>query len=77
MSPISSRRLPVTAAGLIHGWLGVLEDSEPTSREHLHASLALLPVDPRQADYLSGRLFISSPSDVSVLREAVRPLKDP
>jgi eukaryotic-like serine/threonine-protein kinase len=51
----------------------LLEDSEPMSREHLHASLALLPVDPRQADYLSERLLTASPSDVSVLREALRP----
>ncbi len=51
----------------------LLEDSEPMSREHLHASLALLPVDPRQADYLSERLLTASPSDVSVLREELRP----
>ncbi len=53
--------------------VGLLEDSEPASREHLHASLALLPVDPRQADYLSGTLLKSSPGDVAVLREALRP----
>jgi len=51
----------------------LLSDSEPTSREHFHASLALLPVDPRQADYLSERLLAASPSDVAVLREALRP----
>ena len=51
----------------------LLKDSEPASREHLHASLALLPVDPRQADYLRERLLTASPSDVSVLREALRP----
>jgi len=51
----------------------LLKDSEPASREHLHASLALLPVDPRQADYLRERLLTGSPSDVSVLREALRP----
>jgi len=51
----------------------LLKDSEPASREHLHASLALLPVDPRQADYLSERLLTAPPSDVLVLREALQP----
>jgi serine/threonine protein kinase/formylglycine-generating enzyme required for sulfatase activity/tetratricopeptide (TPR) repeat protein len=51
----------------------LLDDSVPSSRQHLHASLALLPVDPRQVDYLTGRLLTASPGDISVLREALRP----
>jgi len=51
----------------------LLEESEPASRAHLHASLALLPVDPRQADYLRERLLTASPDDVSMLRAALRP----
>jgi eukaryotic-like serine/threonine-protein kinase len=51
----------------------LLKDFEPSSRQHLHASLALLPADPRQVDYLKGRLLTASPGDVSVLREALQP----
>ena len=51
----------------------LLQDSEPSSRQHLHASLALLPVDPRQVDYLRERLLTAPPGDVSVLREALQP----
>jgi tetratricopeptide (TPR) repeat protein len=40
-------------------------------REHLHASLALLPVDPTQVDYLYNRLLQSTPSEVPVLRDAL------
>ncbi len=42
-------------------------------REHLHASLALLPVDPTQADYLFNRLLKSTPGEVPVLRDALYP----
>ena len=45
----------------------LLQESEPSSRPHLHASLALLPVDPRQVDYLRDRLITAPPGDVSVL----------
>jgi hypothetical protein len=41
-------------------------------REHLHASLALLPVDPSQVDYLFNRLIKSTPSELSVLRDALK-----
>jgi eukaryotic-like serine/threonine-protein kinase len=42
------------------------------SREHLHASLALLPVDASQVDYLFGRLLKATPSELPVLRDALR-----
>jgi serine/threonine protein kinase/formylglycine-generating enzyme required for sulfatase activity len=51
----------------------LLEDSDPANREYQNASLALLPVDERQADYLIERLLAASAADVSVLREALRP----
>jgi tetratricopeptide (TPR) repeat protein len=55
--------------------LRLVNDSDPASRERLHASLALLPVDPGQADYLTTRLLAAPPADVSVLRSALRPLE--
>ena len=39
----------------------LLKDSKPSSRQHLHASLALLPVDPQQVDYLRERLLTALP----------------
>ncbi len=42
-------------------------------REHLHASLALLPVDAAQVDYLFNRLIKATPSELSVLRDALKP----
>ena len=45
------------------------EESEPGSRERLHASLALLPVDAGQADYLGDRLLMArGPEEVKVIR---------
>jgi eukaryotic-like serine/threonine-protein kinase len=40
-------------------------------REHLHASLALLPVDATQVDYLFNRLLTATPSELPVLRDAL------
>ena len=42
-------------------------------REHLHASLALLPVDASQVDYLFNRLLTATPSELPVLRDALKP----
>jgi serine/threonine protein kinase/formylglycine-generating enzyme required for sulfatase activity len=43
------------------------------ARKQLHASLALLPWDEGQAEYLYGRLLAAEPHEVIVLREALRP----
>jgi formylglycine-generating enzyme required for sulfatase activity len=43
----------------------------PESREHLHASLALLPGDPGQAAYLYGRLLQALPGEVPVISKAL------
>ena len=51
-------------------------DSKEHRKEHLHASLALLPVDDGQVDYLYGRLLDAGPQDVAVIRDALRPHKD-
>src|SRR5262245_50268500 len=46
------------------------------SRRKLHASLALLPVDATQVDYLCGRLVDAVPQEVPVIRDALAPHKD-
>jgi eukaryotic-like serine/threonine-protein kinase len=46
------------------------------SRQKLHASLALLPVDAAQVDYLYGRLLEAAPHEVPVIRDALAPYKD-
>ena len=46
------------------------------SRQKLHASLALLPVDATQVDYLCGRLLDAGPHEVPVIRDALAPYKD-
>ena len=45
------------------------------SRQKLHASLALLPVDATQVDYLCGRLLDAGPHEVPVIRDALAPHK--
>jgi eukaryotic-like serine/threonine-protein kinase len=50
-----------------------IERTDAQSREHLHASLALLPVDATQVDYLFNRLINASPSELPILRDALRP----
>ncbi len=46
------------------------------SRQKLHASLALLPVDTTQVDYVYGRLIDAEPHEVPVIRDALAPHKD-
>jgi serine/threonine protein kinase/formylglycine-generating enzyme required for sulfatase activity len=41
-------------------------------REHLHASLALLPVDATQVDYLFNRLLKATSSELPVIRDALK-----
>ncbi|MGO9923644.1 MAG: protein kinase domain-containing protein [Isosphaeraceae bacterium] len=52
-----------------------LENSSEDSRQKLHASLALLPVDATQVDYLFKRLIKSNPSELPVLRDALSPYR--
>jgi len=59
---------------LLHEAFGKAE-ADKDSRKQLHASLALLPVDATQADYLIGRLLDAEPHEVPVLREALAPHK--
>ena len=46
------------------------------SRQKLHASLALLPVDATQVDDLCRRLLDAGPHEVPVIRDALAPHKD-
>ena len=46
------------------------------SPQKLHASVALLPVDESQVDYLYGRLLDAAPQEVPVIRDALAPHKD-
>jgi formylglycine-generating enzyme required for sulfatase activity len=52
----------------------VAQGTDAQSREHLHASLALLPVDASQVDYLFDRLLKikDTPSEFPVLRDALQ-----
>ena len=49
-------------------------NNEP--RKQLHASLALLPMDPTQVKYLYGRLLDAEPHEVRVIRDALARHKD-
>jgi len=49
----------------------VLSLQSNDEREHLHASLALLPVDASQVDYLFNRLLKATPGELPVLRDAL------
>jgi formylglycine-generating enzyme required for sulfatase activity len=46
------------------------------SAQQLHTSLALLPVDPGQAEYLYERLLGAQPHEVPVIRDALAPHKE-
>ena len=49
----------------------LLSSTEEQSSPHLHASLALLPVDPGQVEYLYNRMLNANPTDLPVIREAL------
>src|SRR5271166_3968758 len=55
----------------------IMESSGEASKERLHASLALLPVDQEQIEFLYSRLLVAGPNEMPVLREALRPYREP
>jgi hypothetical protein len=62
----------------VRGSLGALllrhiQDSPEGSKEHLHASLALIPVDDGQTEFLYRRLLKAGPAELPVLRDALLP----
>jgi formylglycine-generating enzyme required for sulfatase activity len=71
IAQISSHR--ILADSMLHE---VYDEAPPNSSRKLHASLALLPVDPRQVDYLYGRLLEADARDLPVIRDALTPHKN-
>jgi formylglycine-generating enzyme required for sulfatase activity len=55
--------------------LRVIEKSGEGSKERLHASLALLPVDGGQVEYLFRGLLNAGPAEIEVIRDALRPFR--
>jgi formylglycine-generating enzyme required for sulfatase activity len=51
-------------------------EASQNARQHLHTSLALLPVDPGQVAFLYGRLLDAAPHEFPVLRDALAPHKE-
>jgi hypothetical protein len=51
----------------------LVRSTDDTSREKLHASLALLPVDASQLPFLEKRLLVASPTELMVIRDALKP----
>jgi formylglycine-generating enzyme required for sulfatase activity len=49
----------------------IVANAGENSKEKLHASLALLPVEPGQVQYLFQRLLASNPHELLVIREAL------
>ena len=54
----------------------IMESSGEASKERLHASLALLPVDQEQVEFLYSRLLVAGPAELLVLRDALRPFRE-
>ena len=57
---------------LVHVVRSTDDSTDGHRREHLHASLALLPVDATQVDYLFDRLSKATPTQLPVLRDALK-----
>ena len=55
---------------------GVIANSGENSKERLHASLALLPVDAGQVNYLLERLLKADPDVFPVIRDALNPHRE-
>ena len=51
----------------------LVQNPDDASREKLHASLALLPVDPSQLPFLEKHLLDATPAELPVLRDALKP----
>jgi len=49
----------------------IVAEAAEDSKEKLHASLALLPVEPGQAEYLYRRLLTADPNELPVIRQAL------
>ena len=54
----------------------LVQSPDDTSREKLHASLALLPVDPSQLPFLEKRLLNATPAELPVIRDTLEPHRE-
>jgi formylglycine-generating enzyme required for sulfatase activity len=52
--------------------VNLVKETAAQDPEHLHASLALLPTDATQVDYLFDRLTKAGPSELPVIRDALK-----
>src|SRR5271157_4777174 len=55
----------------------IMESSGEASKERLHASLALLPVDQEQVEFLYSRLLVAGPAELLGLRNALGAFGEP
>jgi serine/threonine protein kinase/formylglycine-generating enzyme required for sulfatase activity len=53
----------------------IVQKEKDASKQKLHASLALLPVDRDQVNYLLPRLLTAAPGEVNVLRQSLSPYR--
>src|SRR4029077_919563 len=60
---------------LLYDAHALAEKDKLKRRKQLHASLALLPVDASQVDYLYERLLDAEPGEIPVIRDALAPYK--
>jgi eukaryotic-like serine/threonine-protein kinase len=51
----------------------LVQNADDNSREKLHGSLALLPVEDSQVTFLEKRLLTASPTELPVIRDALKP----
>jgi serine/threonine protein kinase len=56
--------------------LRIINRPDSSPEERLRASLALLPVDEGQVDYLSQRLLAAEPDELFIIREELEPFRD-
>ena len=56
--------------------VSLLAGTPPSSKEHLHASLALLSVDTSQVDYLYQRMLNADGVELSVIMDFLKPCKE-
>ena len=54
----------------------IIKISHEDSKERLHASLALLPVDQEQVKFLYRRLLEAAPTELPVIRDALKPHRE-
>ena len=70
------KKLPTLRAIVDPKLKAALEHTRPDSDEQLKLSLALLPTDPTQLDFLVGRLQSAQASQVQLIVEQLRPHKE-